>query len=144
MENTTNSEPKEQEIKVEKIDVSKESQKTITQNIKITVILMHLAGIIMPFIIPFLGGIIAPLIGLLALEDNTLKSHSKAALNWQISLIIYSFIASILLIILIGFILLPILFVLNVIFCILASVKASENPAKVWKYPLSIPFFQVK
>jgi len=34
------------------------------------------------------------------------------------------------------------LIILNMVFCIIAIVKASENT--FWKYPLTIPFFKVE
>ena len=76
------------------------------------------------------------------------KEHSKNALNWQISFTIYFFVLIILMILsinkigwLIAFIgLIFILVILNIIFCIIATVKASEN--KFWKYPMAIGFLR--
>jgi uncharacterized protein len=87
-------------------------------------------------------GFIGPLIMLLVGEDKKVKEHAKSALNWQFSLMIYFFAGFVLIFILIGFIVLPILAILNVIFCIIATVKAGDNI--LWKYPLAIPFFKLK
>jgi len=93
------------------------------------VILPHILGIFTNFV----GPLITYLVG-----EGDLKKHSKKALNWQLSLLIYSFIAGILMFVLIGFLLLGILWILNVIFCIIATVKASNG--EEWEYPLTINF----
>ena len=66
--------------------------------------------------------------------------HGKIVLNWLISLLIYTFAAGLLCIALVGFLVLPVLFVLAVVFPIIAAVKANEGV--MWKYPLSIAFFK--
>lgn len=101
-------------------------------NEKILTYINHLSGIF----IGFLG----PLIFMLASENKTVKAHAKAALNWQLSVLIYLVISGILTIILIGVLGIAIFTVLNVIFCIIATIKASEG--KIWKYPISIQFFK--
>lgn len=63
-------------------------------------------------------------------------------MNWTISHAIYSVAAWILSIVLIGYVLLAILAILDLIFLIIAAVQASER--KAWKYPLTIPFFDVE
>lgn len=87
-------------------------------------------------------GFLGPLIILLVSKKEDEKNHAKYALNWQFSLMIYVLVSIPLIFILIGFVLLPALFVLNLVFCIMATVKASEN--LLWKYPLAISFFKVK
>lgn len=96
-------------------------------------------GILAHILAIFLG-FIGPLIILLIAKDEESKKHAKTALNWQLSLIIYFIVAGILSLILIGILLFVILGILNIIFCILAAVKASEG--EVWKYPLSIGFLK--
>jgi uncharacterized Tic20 family protein len=68
--------------------------------------------------------------------------HAKAALNWQLSLMIYLIVSGILVFVIIGILLLAALGIMNVVFCVVAAVKAGEG--EVWKYPLSIPFFRIK
>jgi hypothetical protein len=80
---------------------------------------------------------------LLITQDKTVKKHSKVALNWQISFVIYIFASTILSLIFIGLIGLLVFFVLDIVFCIIAAVKASEDYKKIWVYPLSIPFLQL-
>ena len=111
-------------------------------------ILTHVLGII--------SGFIGPLIILLASENENVKNHSRRALNWQFSLLIYYgivfiffIISLILIVILIGFIFIWIIWTLfialgicNLVFCILAAVRASNN--EIYSYPLAIRFFQEK
>ncbi|MFP4403524.1 MAG: DUF4870 domain-containing protein [Candidatus Woesearchaeota archaeon] len=83
---------------------------------------------------------IGPLIILLVTKEKDVKEHAKKALNWQISLIIYTIISFILVFVLIGFLLLFALAIMNIVFCIMAAVKASNN--ELWDYPLAIPFLK--
>ena len=85
-------------------------------------------------------GFIGPLIVLLATSNAKVKTHAKNALNWQISMIIYSVVSGILIIIFVGFLLLFALGIINMIFSIIAAVKAGHGEA--WKYPLAIRFFK--
>ena len=66
--------------------------------------------------------------------------HGKIALNWQISYVIYFLASAVLCLALIGLILLPVVWVLGIVFPIIGAVKA--NVGTTWKYPLSIPFFK--
>ena len=97
-------------------------------------VLTHILGLI--------AGFIGPLIILLVSKKDYEKNHAKLALNWQFSFLIYAIACVILMLILIGILLIFILFILNLIFSIMAAVKAGEN--ELWKYPLAIPFFKVK
>ncbi len=97
---------------------------------------------ILAHILGLFTGFLGPLIIFLASKDKVAKKHAKYALNWQFSLMIYVFVSIPLIFFLIGFILLPALIILNMVFCIIAIVKASENT--FWKYPLTIPFFKVE
>jgi hypothetical protein len=98
----------------------------------ILAILTHILGLFTSFL--------GPLIIFLASEEKYVKKHSKNALNWQLSLIIYFIGAAILTVILIGFVLMAALGVINLVFCIIAAVRASEK--KFWEYPLTIKFFK--
>lgn len=97
-------------------------------------ILTHLLGLF--------TGFLGPLIILLATNDKKGKDHSRYALNWQFSALIYSVIGGILSMVFIGFIILGAVSILNIIFCIIATVEASKG--ELWNYPLSINFFNVK
>lgn len=89
-------------------------------------------------ILGLLVGFLGPLIIYLVTSDYDAKEHSKKALNWQISLVIYAIVSIILAFVFIGIIFLIVLFILDIIFCIMAAIKANEG--ELWDYPLTIPF----
>src|SRR6267154_6397521 len=90
------------------------------------------------FVIPALGHIGGPLIVWLVKrgDSSEIDEHGKESLNFQISMLIYDAIAAILCIVLIGIPILIALWVLNTVFVIIASVKASEG--KLYRYPFTI------
>ena len=131
--NTSSTEEKEkEEIK---------EDKPVSSNARTMIILTHILPLVTSFIIPVLGNILSPLIILLITEEEIVKKHSKASLNWQLSLSIYLIVSSILMFLLIGFLIFPIVIVVGIIFPIMAAIKSNENPNIVWQYPLSIKFF---
>ena len=105
--------------------------------------LSALAGLIG---IPF-GNVLGPLI-VWQIKKNEIPSvevHGKAALNFQLTVLIAAvitgFAAFILSFILIGFLLIPVVFVICVcgaVFAIIAGLKANEG--KDYRYPYSIQF----
>ncbi|MEN3370697.1 MAG: uncharacterized protein V7609_2840 [Verrucomicrobiota bacterium] len=88
--------------------------------------------------VPAFGHILGPLIVWLAKRGDApeIDAHGKEALNFQISMLIYSIVAGILCLILIGFALLAILHVLNVVFVIIAAIRASEG--QLYRYPFTL------
>src|SRR5438445_10017998 len=94
------------------------------------------------------AGIAAPLIGFIVpiiiwqlkkVELPGIDAHGKNAANWIISKLIYGLVCGMLFVVLIGIPLLIALAILAIVFPIVAAIKA--NNGQVWKYPLSIPFF---
>jgi uncharacterized Tic20 family protein len=100
----------------------------------------HLSSFI-GFFIPF-GNIIAPLIMWQIKKEEMPfgSSQAKECLNFQISLTIYFVVSGILCLILIGFLFLLALLVIDLIFTIMAAVKASNGIA--YRYPLTIRFIK--
>ncbi|MCA0989113.1 DUF4870 domain-containing protein [Guptibacillus algicola] len=88
------------------------------------------------YLIPF-GNIIAPLIIWSIKKDvhPFINEQAKEALNFQICMTVYGIIAGLLTLILIGFILLPVIFIIQLVFIIIASVKA--NQGEDYRYPLT-------
>ena len=88
----------------------------------------------------FLGHLGGPLIVWLMKRGDSpeIDAHGKESLNFQISMLIYDAVAEILCIVLIGIPILIALWVLNTVFVIIASVKASEG--KFYRYPITIRF----
>lgn len=89
-------------------------------------------------LLTFIAPILAPLIIYLVKKNESafVSTHAKEALNFQISLILYYTIAGILVIVLIGFALLFVLGICNLILVIIAAIRASEN--KLYRYPFCI------
>jgi uncharacterized Tic20 family protein len=90
------------------------------------------------FFVPWAGHILGPLIVWLAKRGDSpeIDVHGKESLNFQISMFLYSLIAGVLCLVLIGFVLLGILHILNLVLVIIASIQASEG--KLYRYPISI------
>lgn len=108
-----------------------------SSNIRTWCVLAH-ATALAGFFVPWAGHIVGPLIVWLAKRADSpeIDAHSKESLNFQISMLIYNAIAAILCLVLIGFVILGLLHILNVIFVIIASIQASEG--KLYRYPFAI------
>ena len=90
------------------------------------------------FFVPWAGHIIGPLIVWLAKRSDSpeIDEYGKESLNFQISMLIYNVIAGVLCLVLVGFIILVILHILNLVLVIVASIQASEG--KFYRYPITI------
>jgi uncharacterized protein len=110
---------------------------TASSDVKTWSVLCHATALI-GFFVPWAGHIVGPLIVWLAKRgDSTeIDAHGKESLNFQLSMLIYSAIAAVLCLVLIGFFILGILHILNVVLVIVASIQASEG--KHYRYPLTI------
>ena len=102
--------------------------------------LSHL-GTFSACLIPF-GNIIVPLViwQVKKQESSFTAEHSKESLNFQLSLMIYYIAATLLILIIIGFILFIGLFIFNIIIVIKAGIEA--NNGDFFKYPVTIRFFK--
>ncbi|HVR81851.1 MAG TPA: DUF4870 domain-containing protein [Luteimonas sp.] len=103
-----------------------------SQEDKTLAMLTHLSGIILSFIVP--------LVIWLTNKDKAdkafLNDQAKEALNFQITIAIGYVICMVLAVIIIGGLLMPLVWILNLIFCILAGVKANEGVA--YRYPFAL------
>ena len=101
---------------------------------------MHL-GQFVGLIIP-IAGYILPIAMWLSFKDENKKvdQHGKNITNFIISWLIYYAISSMLILIFIGTVFIAVLGIANIVFIIIASIKA--NNKEYWKYPLSIQFFK--
>ncbi|WP_233204724.1 DUF4870 domain-containing protein [Cryobacterium sp. Y62] len=95
--------------------------------------LIHVGGILFVFV--------PALIGYLVLRDRGpfIRAHSATALNFQITLTIAYVVGTALTAILIGYLIVPVAWVLGIIFSILAALAA--NRGQGYSYPLTIRFF---
>ena len=90
----------------------------------------HLGGTVFSFV-PGL------LVWILKKDDSAyLADQAKEALNFQISVLIGYLIAGVLAWVLIGFILMPLIWLLNVVFCIIAAISSSKG--ETYRYPLCL------
>lgn len=95
-------------------------------------LLTHLSGIIAGFIVP----LIIWLINKDKAEKSWLNDQSKEALNFQITIAIAYVACIVLSVIVIGGLLMPVVWIVNLIFCILAGVKA--NSGEAYRYPFAL------
>jgi|AntDeeMinimDraft_6_1070357.scaffolds.fasta_scaffold04103_4 hypothetical protein len=93
-------------------------------------IVAHIAG--------FVTSILGPLLIYLLADDEFAKRNAANALNWQIMVVIYGTIAGALALLVIGFALIPVLLLLNLVFCVIAAIKASNG--ETWSYPITYDF----
>lgn len=89
-----------------------------------------------------LGGLIGPLILWLVKKDSSrfLDEIGKETVNFQITLLIASFISIFLCFVLIGFLLLPLIGIYALVTIIIAAIKA--NDGVVFRYPINIRFIR--
>ncbi|PYS58212.1 MAG: DUF4870 domain-containing protein [Acidobacteria bacterium] len=110
---------------------------TTSSNVRTWTVLCH-ASALAGFFVPWAGHILGPLIVWLAKRGDSaeIDEHGKESLNFQISMLIYNLIAGVLCLVLIGFVILGILHILNLVLVIVASIQASEG--KLYRYPITI------
>ena len=103
----------------------------------------HLAGLagLIP-LTPAFGSVIAPLIIWQIKKDEFefVDEHGKEALNFQISVLIYALVAGLLCFVCIGFVLLPAVYIFDLIFMLIAAVKT--NNGEHYRYPICIRFIK--
>jgi uncharacterized Tic20 family protein len=70
-------------------------------------------------------------------DDNEyLSAQAKEALNFQLTILLAQFVAGILIAILVGFLLLGIIWLFNVVLCIVAAISTSNG--ETYRYPLCL------
>lgn len=104
-------------------------------NLKQWNLIAHLSGFA-GFLLP-LGNILGPLLVWLLKKEQSpkLEEHAREALNFQISISIYALIASILFFAVIGFVLLPILIIVQIVLMIKAALAADRG--ELYRYPIT-------
>ena len=110
---------------------------TSSRDVRTWNVLCH-ATALAGFFVPWAGHILGPLIVWLAKRSDSpeIDENGKESLNFQISMLIYNVIAGVLCLVLVGFIILVILHILNLVLVIVASIQASEG--KFYRYPITI------
>lgn len=90
----------------------------------------HLGGILFSFI-PSL------IVWLLKKDDSEyIAAHAREALNFQITLLLAQFIAYVLIFILVGFLLLGLIWIFNIVFSIIAAISSSKG--EYYQYPFTL------
>ena len=92
---------------------------------------------VLTHVLTLIASFLAPLIIYLVKKDSAfVTDHSKESLNFQITMIVLLIISSILTVILIGFLLLWLLGLLDLVLVIVAGIRASEG--KLYRYPFNL------
>jgi uncharacterized Tic20 family protein len=103
----------------------------------------HLAGLafVLP-LVPLVGGFVGPLILWVIKRDQYpfVDEQGKEAVNFQITMLIYSIIAAVLIVAWIGAVLLPAVIIIDIVFVIIATVKVNDGYHYRYPYPLIIHF----
>jgi uncharacterized protein len=90
----------------------------------------HLGGTVF-FFIPAL------LVWIIKKDDSVyIADQSREALNFQITVLIAMFAANILIWLLIGLALIPIIWLANIVFCIIAAISTSKG--ETYRYPICL------
>jgi uncharacterized protein len=106
------------------------SESGVTSDDRTWGLLSHLSGLIIAIIGPI---IIWQTKGK---ESAYVEYHAKEALNFQITLMLASFVAALLCLVLIGFLLLPVVGIGGLVFTIIAGIKANEGVK--YRYPVCL------
>ena len=90
----------------------------------------HLGGTVFSFI-PAL------IVWVLKKDDSEyISNQAKEALNFQITVLVAQFIAGVLALVLIGFVFMGIIWLANIVLCIIAAISTSKG--ETYRYPLTL------
>ncbi|MHC4678053.1 MAG: DUF4870 domain-containing protein [Planctomycetota bacterium] len=113
----------------------------ISKDARMWAMFCHLAGL-GGLVVPAIGSVIAPLVIWQIKKDEFefVDDQGKEAVNFQISILIYALVAGLLCFACIGFFLLPAVYIFDLIFLLIAGIKA--NNGEHYRYPLTIRFIK--
>lgn len=137
--------PPVQEVSAEPSQTVQDSppSKEINKDARMWGMICHLAGLggLIP-VVPIIGSVIGPLIVWQIKKDEFgfVADQGKEALNFQISILMYAIVSGLLCFACVGFVLLPAVYVFDLIFLLIAAVKA--NDGEHYRYPLTIRFIK--
>jgi uncharacterized Tic20 family protein len=128
----TNETPAEQNVNTEQPVSAAPAE--VSKDEKNMAMLCHLLAIFTGFLGPLI-------IWLIKKEDSKfVDDQGKEALNFQLSVLIAIIISSVLTVICIGAIMLMAVWIVDIVFCIMAAVKTSKGEA--YRYPVNIRFIK--
>jgi uncharacterized Tic20 family protein len=117
--------------------------KEVNKDARMWAMFCHLVGLaaLLP-VIPLFGGVIGALIIWQVKKDEFpfVDEQGKEALNFQISIMIYVFVAALTLCVGIGALLIPAVIIFDIVFVIIAAIKA--NDGFHYRYPCCIRFIK--
>ena len=135
--------PAEKETSAEQPETVQEGpgSKEVNKDARMWAMICHLAGLA-GLVVPVVGCIIGPLIvwQIKKEEFPFVDEQGKEAVNFQISMLIYGIVAGLLCFACVGFVLLPAVAVFDLVFLLIAAVKA--NDGHHYRYPLTIRFIK--
>ena len=131
-ENSANEAGAEQNVNAEQPQTAPEGQMSaeVSKDARMWAMLCHLLAIFTGFIAPLIIWLLKKD------EDPFIDNQGKEALNFQITVCIAMVVAALLSFACIGIILMPAVGIADVVFCIIASIKA--NSGQAYRYPLCI------
>jgi uncharacterized Tic20 family protein len=108
-----------------------------TENERTWGMLAHLSALT-GVVVWLLGCIIGPLVVWLARRDSSafVAEHAREALNFNITVVLAALVCMLLMLVFVGFILGTALFVVWLVFTLIAAIKASEG--EHYRYPFSL------
>lgn len=83
--------------------------------------------------------VIGPAVVLVATDDPFVEANARNALNWQITFSIYMLVSFVLVFAIVGILFLLLVPILDLIFCVVAAIKANDGEA--WNYPITLDLF---
>ncbi|MHC4623710.1 MAG: DUF4870 domain-containing protein [Planctomycetota bacterium] len=118
-----------------------EAPAEVSKDARMWAMFCHLAGLAL-FILPGIGNVVGPLIFWQIKKDEFafVDNQGKEAVNFQISMSIYGAVAGLLCFACVGVFLLPAVVVVDLVFLLIAAVKA--NNGESYRYPLCIRFIK--
>ena len=135
--------PAEQETSAEQPEAVQESpgSKEVNKDARMWAMICHLSALA-GLVVPVVGCIVGPLIvwQIKKEEFPFVDEQGKEAVNFQISMLIYGIVAGLLCFACVGFVLLPAVAVFDLVFLLIAAVKA--NDGHHYRYPLTIRFIK--
>lgn len=87
------------------------------------------------FLSAFLVSVGIPIVIFFVSDDPVVKESAKESLNFHLNLWLYGIIFALLTFVLIGYLLLPILGLVNLIMPIVAIIQSINNPNQTYRYP---------
>ena len=111
-----------------------EETQDISQDSRTLGMLCHLLGLLTNFLGPLILWLIKKD------EDKFVDQQGREALNFQITVAIALIVSSLLSFVCIGFLLIPAVCIVDLVFCIMACVKANQGQA--YRYPVSLRFIK--